>query len=249
MKTKPLQREDNKMMIPQTDAEKLFGEYGIELTARQYEKLSLYAKLLVEWNEKINLTAITDPEGIAVKHFFDSVYPFTLFDMPQGAKVIDVGTGAGFPSCPLKIFREDISLTLLDSLNKRIKFLTELSDRLGLEAECVHGRAEELGRNASYRERFDVATARAVANLTYLCEYCLPFVKVGGVFAALKGPDGNNELEKAQSAVEILGGKTEKCLEYSLPNKDTRTLIIIRKVKATPPKFPRTKGQMDKKPL
>lgn len=237
------------MMIPKTDADRLFGGYGLEINENRYEKLCLYAQLLVEWNEKINLTSITDPEGIAIKHFFDSLYPFTLFGVPVGATLIDVGTRAGFPSCPLKIFREDIKLTLLDSLNKRIKFLTELSDRLEFDATCVHGRAEELGRNADYREMYDIATARAVANLTHLCEYCLPFVKVGGAFAALKGPDGKNELKKAQNAVKILGGTVEKCIEYTLPNGDMRTLIVIRKIKAIPEKFPRNKGQITKKPL
>lgn len=237
------------MLIPKSELDRLFGEYHIEVSNEQYKRLSDYSAMLTEWNEKINLTAITDPEGIALKHFFDSIYPFTLFDVPSGAEVIDVGTGAGFPSCPLKIFREDIKLTLLDSLNKRIKFLSELSEKLELSAECIHGRAEELGRKLEYREKFDIATARAVADLSLLCEYCMPFVKTGGVFAALKGADGKKELEASENAVRILGGKTELCREYSLPNGDKRCLIVIRKVKAAPEKYPRNKGQMTKKPL
>lgn len=228
----------------------LFAKGGLSVTDAQYNTLAAYADLLCEWNEKINLTAITDPEGIAEKHFFDSVFPFLSERLvPENASLIDVGTGAGFPSCPLKIFREDIRLTLLDSLNKRINFLTELSDKLGLGAECIHGRAEELGRDEVYRESFDAATARAVANLSALCEYCLPFVKVGGVFVALKGSDGENELENAKSAIKTLGGKTELCKNYTLPSGDGRCLIVIRKLSHTPEKYPRNKGQMTKKPL
>ncbi len=232
-----------------TSLSKLFSAGDMSVTEEQYQRLSNYAKLLCEWNEKINLTAITDPDGIALKHFYDSVYPFTLAEIPQNASVIDVGTGAGFPSCPLKIFREDLKLTLLDSLNKRIKFLSQLSQQLNLSADCVHGRAEELGRNSNFRESFDIATARAVANLSHLCEYCLPFVKVGGAFYALKGADGKNELSSAENAIKILGGKTEICREYKLPNGDMRCLIVIRKLKATNEKYPRNKGQMTKKPL
>ena len=233
-----------------TALQRLFAEGGIEVSEGQYGRLAEYAELLCDWNERMNLTAITDPEGIAEKHFFDSVYPFLSEEIVlEGARVIDVGTGAGFPSCPLKIFREDISLTLLDSLQKRIGFLTELSERLSLGAECIHGRAEELGRQEGFRESFDIATARAVAALPVLCEYCLPFVKVGGIFAALKGSDGASELASAKNAVGILGGKTELCREYALPGGDKRTLIVIRKLKPTPEKYPRNKGQMNKRPL
>lgn len=227
----------------------IFEENEIALTAEQTGRLEKYAELLCERNEQVNLTAITDPEGIAVKHFFDSIYPFTLFELPEGARLIDVGTGAGFPSCPLKVWREDIGLTLLDSLNKRINFLKELSDEIGLGAECVHGRAEEFGRKSEFREQFDIATARAVANLTDLCEYCLPFVKVGGLFAALKGSSGGEELEKAKPAIKTLGGKTEKVIEYTLPGGDGRTLILIKKLSPTPGKYPRNAGQMKKRPL
>ncbi|MDO4944945.1 MAG: 16S rRNA (guanine(527)-N(7))-methyltransferase RsmG [Ruminococcus sp.] len=237
------------MLLSKSETDKIFGEYGLRLSDEQYERLYKYADLLVQWNEKINLTAITDPEGITVKHFFDSIYPFTLFELPQNSSIIDVGTGAGFPSCPLKIYRDDLKITLLDSLNKRVNFLGQVSECVGLGADCIHGRAEELGKNPQYREQFDCATARAVANLTELCEYCLPFVKTGGVFAALKGSGGEEELHKAKNAVKILGGKVEETKNYKLPNGDGRTLILIRKISETPDKYPRNKGQMKKKPF
>ena len=237
------------MLINKTGLDKLFAQGNLTVSDSQYDRLEKYSRLLVEWNEKINLTAITDPEGIALKHFFDSVYPFSLIDMAENATLIDVGTGAGFPSCPLKIFRSDIKITLLDSLNKRIKFLQEVSDNLELEAECVHGRAEELGRDGQYRENFDIACARAVANLTELCEYCLPFVKVGGKFVALKGSSGLEELKDAENAIKILGGKVETATQYTLPNGDGRVLVVIKKVAPTPEKYPRNKGQMKKKRL
>ena len=237
------------MLINKIELDKLFAKGNLNVSDIQYDKLKKYSRLLVEWNEKINLTAITDPEGIAQKHFFDSVYPFTMIDVKKDAKLIDVGTGAGFPSCPLKIFRDDIKITLLDSLNKRIRFLQEVSDNLDLNAECVHGRAEELGRNNQYREQFDIACARAVANLTELCEYCLAFVKIGGKFVALKGSNGLEELKDAENAIKILGGEVETATEYTLPNGDGRVLAVIKKVAPTPEKYPRNKGQMKKKRL
>ena len=237
-------------MIDTVFLKNLFNNSEISLDELQLSEFETYAKLLVEWNEKINLTAITQSEEICEKHFLDSVLPFVMWGgLCDGDKVIDVGTGAGFPSCPLKIVRNGVKLTLLDSLNKRINFLNTISDELGLEAECVHGRAEELGNNADYREKFDIATARAVANLTELCEYCLPFVKLGGHFVALKGQSGADEVEAAKNAVKTLGGKIEKVTEYSLPNGDKRVLVVIKKVSPTPQKYPRNKGQMKKKPL
>ncbi|MDE6149150.1 MAG: 16S rRNA (guanine(527)-N(7))-methyltransferase RsmG [Ruminococcus sp.] len=237
------------MLINQIDLEKLFSQGGMTVTKEQYDKLFNYSKLLVEWNEKINLTAITDPEGIALKHFYDSVYPFTLTEISLNSSVIDVGTGAGFPSCPLKIFRKDLNITLLDSLNKRVKFLQEISDKLDLNANCIHGRAEELGQNTEHREQYDIACARAVSNLSELCEYCLPFVKVGGKFVSLKGSNGKEELKNAQNAIKVLGGEVVLVNEYTLPNGDGRTLIVIKKISPTPEKYPRNKGQMKKKPL
>lgn len=227
----------------------LFLQCGITLSDTQLVSFDRYAQLLCEWNKKINLTAITDAEGIEQKHFLDSALPLNMVGIPSGASMIDIGTGAGFPSCPMKILRRDLRITLLDSLNKRIGFLKALSDELSLSADCIHGRAEELGRTSEHRERFDVATARAVAELSQLCEYCMPFVKVGGAFIALKGSGGGEELKNAQNAIKILGGEAEGCTEYSLPGGDGRTLVVIRKVAATPEKYPRNKGQMTKKPL
>ncbi len=237
------------MIIERDRFLKMFAEAGIELTEEQMYRLGMYSEMLVQWNEKINLTAITDPEGISVKHFFDSIYPFSLVEIPKGSTLIDVGTGAGFPSCPVKIWRDDIKLTLLDSLQKRITFLAQLSDSLSLGATCIHSRAEDLGNSSEFREKFDFATARAVANLTDLCEYCMPFVKVGGKFLALKGSDAQEEIKQARDAVKLLGGKISLVQEYTLPNGDGRTLVVIDKISATPDKYPRNSAQIKKKSL
>lgn len=221
---------------------------NIDISVETFEKLTKYADLLVEWNEKINLTAITDPQGITEKHFLDSILPYTFIDIPQNATVIDVGTGAGFPGVPLKVFKSDIKLTLLDSLNKRINFLETLCNALEIDAECIHARAEDAGAG-DLREQFDIATARAVARLSVLCEYCLPLVKVGGRFIALKGSSGLEELEDAENAIKILGGEIELSKEYTLPSGDERTLIVIKKVSHTPKNYPRSKGKMNKAPL
>ena len=230
-----------------TKLREIFAKENLTLSDIQIENFKTYAEMLVEWNEKINLTAITDDEGIAEKHFLDSVLPLTKLDVPRGTSLIDVGTGAGFPAIPMKIFREDIEITLLDSLNKRINFLSEVSDKLGLLADCIHSRAEDGGKNPELREKFDIATARAVAPLPVLCEYCLPFVKVGGKFLALKGP--NENAEDAEKAIEILGGKICSTWNYSLPSGDNRRLIVIEKVKETPKKYPRDAGKIKKSPL
>lgn len=236
-------------MLNKAKTQEIFATGGITLTDSQYDRLKLYSQMLTERNKAVNLTAITDDEGITIKHFFDSIYPFVLCPPKEGASIIDVGTGAGFPSCPLKIYRDDLKLTLLDSLNKRIAFLCELSDALKLDAECIHGRAEEFGNREDYRERFDYATARAVGNLAVLCEYCLPFVKVGGAFTALKGSNGEEELEAAKQAVKTLGARVAQVKEYELPNTDKRTLIVLEKVSPTPKRYPRNAGQMKKRPL
>lgn len=230
--------------------QELFRKGEIEITETMYQKLNKYAELLCEWNEKINLTAITAPEEIAVKHYFDSIYPFVLKEPKKNAKLIDVGTGAGFPAVPLKIFREDIDITLLDSLNKRVIFLNEVSEKLQLNAKCIHGRAEEIAGNKElYREKYDIATARAVADLSVLSEYCLPFVKIGGEFYVLKGKNIDDEVKKSSNALKVLGGEIEFQKKYCLPNGDERNLILIRKQRPTPEKYPRNSGQIKKNPL
>ena len=229
--------------------------YGVAVTAELAEKLDIYARLLVEWNEKMNLTAITDPVGVTVKHFADSLTAAPL--LPDGEfSLIDVGTGAGFPGVPLALYRSDCCLTLLDSLNKRLIFLETVCKELGLQAQLIHARAEEGGRKADLRENFDVATARAVAALPTLCEYCLPFVKVGGRFIALKGPDGEREQEAAARAVSLLGGKVTSAATLILPaNAEEgvepmeRRLLHIDKVRPTPSAYPRQSAKIAKKPL
>ena len=237
------------MLIEKSYFKVLISSMEIPVSDKQYDKLYKYAEMLIKWNKMVNLTAILSPEDISQKHFLDSVLPFYLFDVKKDAKIIDVGTGAGFPSCPLKIFRDDIKVTLLDSLNKRINFLKTLSDELDLNAECIHGRAEELAHKENYREQFDMATARAVASLPMLCEYCLPFVKKGGYFIALKGGNSDDEIGASKSAIKELGGKIDKIIDYSLPNGDKRVLIAIKKISQTASKYPRNKGQITKKPL
>lgn len=191
---------------------------GVELSAGQLDQFCEYARLLVEWNERMNLTAITDPEGIAVRHFVDSLTLLRAADPPPGAKLLDVGAGAGFPSVPACIARPDLKPTLLDSLNKRLIFLHALSEALAIPAELVHQRAEDAGRMPEYREGFDLVCARAVARLSALCEYCLPFVRVGGCFAALKGPDGPQELDEAGRAIDLLGGGQARLHPFTLPD-------------------------------
>ena len=225
------------------------GAFDIELPQTAPEKLDRYAQLLVEWNEKMNLTAITEPKDIVLKHFVDSLLLLKAVELPQGASLIDVGTGAGFPSMPVKIAREDLAVTMLDSLNKRLNFLREVNDSLGLDCEFIHSRAEDGGRNKELREQYDFATARAVANLRDLAEYCLPYVKKGGAFVSLKGPDIEEEVESSKKAIAALGGKIEKVLQFTLPDDSGRSIIIIRKISHTPPRFPRTAAKMAKNPL
>ena len=213
------------------------------------ERFDRYAEMLDDWNEKINLTAITAPDEIVIKHFVDSLLLLKAYDVPKGASMIDVGTGAGFPSVPVAMVRDDIRLTLMDSLNKRINFLKELSEALGVNAECVHARAEEFGNKPEYREQYDVACARAVAHLRELSEYCLPFVKVGGAFVALKSVGLEQELEEAKAAIDILGGKVERISRFTLPDGAERAIAVIRKIRPTPKKFPRPYGKIKKNPL
>lgn len=223
----------------------------ILLTEKQVEAYRMYYELLIDWNEKINLTAITQPDQVAVKHMIDSLSCHNEKVFFSGCAVIDVGTGAGFPGLPLKIFQDDLKLTLLDSLNKRVKFLATEAENLQLnDVEVIHSRAEEGAKQKIYREKYDVAVSRAVARLNVLCELCMPFVKVGGYFVALKGAQYAAETQEATRAVELLGGKIEKTVPIKLPGiDDSRAIIYIKKVKQTPVLYPRKAGTPEKNPL
>lgn len=221
---------------------------NIKLTAKMAEQFEKYYSFLIEYNKNVNLTAITQKQDVAVKHFIDSGSLLSVLDIKEGAKLIDVGSGAGFPGLVIKILRPDIDITLVDSLNKRIVFLQKCCEVLGIEANCIHARAEELAKKSGFRESYDVATSRAVANLTTLCEYCLAFVKVGGVFAPLKGPCADEEIKNAQPAIKLLGGKLLKisdvCIE-SLGHK----IVLIDKIQKTPAKYPRNGAKPINNPL
>lgn len=238
-------------MIFAETLKKAADQYGCSLTDEQIKAYTIYYELLVDWNERMNLTAITEPQQVAIKHMIDSLSCWQEDIFKKGASVIDVGTGAGFPGLPLKIFRSDIDLTLLDSLKKRVNFLQHVVDALQLEnATVIHSRAEEGARNKLYREHFDVAVSRAVARLPVLCEYCLPFVKVGGYFVALKGMQYKEEEEEAKKAVFLLGGKIERVIPIKLPGiDDSRAVIYIKKVQKTPSQYPRKAGTPEKNPL
>lgn len=232
-----------------TYLKELAKEINIELSDEKVEQFYTYMKLLQEWNNKINLTAITEDNEIVLKHFIDSLTIQKYIN--EGSKVIDVGTGAGFPTIPVKICDESIKLTLLDSLNKRINFLKEVGNSLNLQdIEYVHGRTEDIAVKKEYREMYDVATARAVARLNVLAEYCIPYVKVGGVFICMKGSDSEGEINEAKNAIKVLGGKIEKVEELVLPQSDNkRTIIIIRKERNTPKNYPRKAGKPSKEPI
>ena len=227
----------------------LFNELNIELTKQHFNQFELYKKELLEWNEKINLTAITDENDIWIKHFVDSCTINKYIN--QNSSLIDVGTGAGFPSLPIKLLHNDLNLTLLDSLNKRIDFLKDVVNKLELNnVNFIHGRAEDIANNQNYREKFDVVTARAVANLSTLSEYCIPFVKINGIFICMKAGNVENEIDEANKAIEILGGKLEKVDSFLLPHSDIeRTIIIIKKIKETPKQYPRKAGIPSKNPI
>lgn len=225
-------------------------DYKITLTENQYEQFQKYFELIAEWNEKMNLTAITDESGVALKHFADSLSLLNFVDIPQNSSLADVGTGAGFPGVVLKIARPDIKLTLIDSLNKRLVFLGEVCAQLGIEAELIHSRAEDGARDEKLRENFDFAVSRAVARMNVLSEYCLPYVKVGGAFCAMKGAQANEEFKESLNAINTLGGKLEKKYFFELPeNGGERAIAVVRKVKNTPQKYPRQSGKIKAKAL
>lgn len=223
-----------------------FMKYNLDLSQKKYDKFCKYAEFLVEYNKNVNLTAITEPREVLIKHFIDSSLILNYIDIPENSSIIDVGTGAGFPSVPLKIMRPDLKITLLDTLAKRIVFLQKLCELIETDAEFIHGRAEDIAKMTEYREKFDFSCARAVANLSVLSEYCIPFVKVGGTFISMKGPN-ENPLD-SESAVNILGGKICEIHSYSLEN-DSRNIIEIKKISQTPTKYPRNSSQIKKKSL
>ena len=222
------------------------ASYGIAVSDGQAEQFQWYMELLIEWNQKMNLTAITEPKAVVVKHFLDSI--LLLPELEQGDTLIDVGTGAGFPGVVAKLYRPEIDLTLMEPTGKRVEFLRRLCERLDITADVVKERAEEAARK-QWRETFDVATARAVAALPALAEYCLPLVKVGGWFITMKGANAEEEMESAAGAVKKLGAVLEKELSFVLPDNSLRSLIFYRKVSPTPPAYPRNGGKIAKAPL
>ncbi len=225
---------------------------NLEINGKQQEQFLLYAELLKLWNERMNLTSITDLPNIFVKHFLDSLYMVRLVSQGKGAsRILDMGTGAGFPGIVINIMLPQYQVTLCDSLQKRTVFLHEVQNSLGLEhVDIVHSRAEELAKDAAYRSNFHVVTARAVAKLSTLAEWCLPFVSIDGIFAAMKGPDPHEEVGQADQALRILGGKVQGVVFYDLPlDAGARTIVQIKKVKPTPKSFPRKPGEAIRHPL
>ena len=227
------------------EAEKI----GITLDDTALSRFDKYAEMLVETNKTLNLTAITEPDEILYKHFIDSLTLLTVVNLEKGARVIDVGTGAGFPGVVLLIARPDINITLMDGTNKRLNFISEVLEETGLNAEILHMRAELAGKEPKYREKYDLVTARAVANMNTLSEYCLPFAKVGGIFAPMKAAKADEELENANNAVKMLGGHIKEVRHLNINNCGERCIIITEKISHTPPKYPRASAQIAKKPL
>lgn len=227
------------------------AELQVDLTPRQLEQCQVYLELLLEWNQRINLTSITDEREIAVKHFLDALAGGRYIKWEEAGTVLDLGAGAGFPGLVLKIWRPDYRFLLVDAVQKKVNFMTLVIEKLGLDGiEAVHGRAEELGRREEYRERFGMVVARAVAGLATLAEYCLPLVAVGGWFYAFKGPHVQEELAQGEKAIGLLGGRVEEVNCYRLPvSGDGRSLIAVRKISGTPARYPRRSGVPEKRPL
>ena len=223
---------------------------GINVSDELLEKLEIYAKELKEWNEKINLTAIKDDEGIAIKHFIDSLMLLKYISIPENSKIIDVGTGAGFPGLVIAAARSDVKVTLLDSTGKKLKVVEDIAQKMGLSNyEILNMRAEDAGQKKEYREQFDFSTARAVAELRILSEYCLPFVKQNGYFISMKGALAEKEIENATNALKILSGQIEENFNFNLCNTGERNIIKIKKISQIPTKYPRVSAQISKKPL
>ena len=226
-------------------------DFGIEASDKMLADFQKYKEILVEWNQKMNLTGIEDEKEVFIKHFLDSISAVSKGYIKNGMSLIDVGTGAGFPGMPLRISLPDLKVTLLDSLNKRINFLQEVANQIDIDdIEFIHGRAEDFGKDENYRECFDIATARAVAGLPALMEFCVPFVKVGGHFVCLKGPNANLELEESKKAMEVLGVEYIEKIDIKLPEIDLdHNILVFKKVKNTPIKYPRKAGKVTKNPI
>lgn len=236
-------------MIDKEDLRKGAESFGLALDETALDRFDRYAKALAETNKHLNLTAITDPEGIVTKHFLDSLSVLSVYSPKRSARCIDIGTGAGFPGSTLLIAQPDLQMTLLDGTQKKLHFVDETLQSMGLYAKILHSRAEEAGQRSEYREQFDLATARAVANLRELSEYCLPFVKVGGTFIAMKSQKTEEEIAEAANAIHLLGGRIDTIHTFSLRDAGERTLILIKKVSQTPPKYPRPSAKIAKQPL
>lgn len=224
---------------------------SVEVDRKKIDQFNQFYDLIVEWNNVMNLTAITDYKDVVEKHFLDSLSIERILKLDDIKAVMDVGTGAGFPGMPLKIIYPELKITLLDSLNKRVKFLNEVIRQLELKnIDAIHGRAEDIGKNENYREKYDLCVSRAVANLATLSEYCMPFVKVGGVFVSYKSGDIDEEVLKSKKAISLFGGKIEEVVKFQLPGTDiNRAFVKIKKIKGTPKKYPRKSGIPSKEPL
>ena len=223
--------------------------FEINVDEDAFNRLDTFAEMLIETNKSFNLTAIKEPDDVTVKHFADCLSIFKYVDIPENAKIIDVGTGAGFPGLVLKLYRPDIQMTFLDSTKKRLGFIEGVLNECGIKGDILHMRAEEAAQLAKYREKYDFATARAVAALPVLSEYCLPFVKVGGSFVSMKSAESNEEISEAKKAISILGGKIEEDILFDLVENMPRRIIRIKKNTQTPTKYPRPSAQIAKKPL
>lgn len=224
---------------------------SMEFNEDKYNKFMKYMALLQEWNEKVNLTAITEDEAVVKKHFIDCINAFSVEEFKSAKTIIDVGTGAGFPGLPIAIMRDDVEVTLLDALNKRIKVLDLIVTELGLKnVTTIHARAEEGSRKNEHREMYDIATSRAVANMSLLSEFCMPYVKIGGHFIPLKGPSIEEEMANGKNAVKILGGEIQEIREVKVEDTDLKhNLVIVKKIKSCGPKYPRIMGTIKKAPL
>lgn len=225
------------------------AQYGVTLSDKAVEQFNTYAEMLIERNKVMNLTAITESDDIVRKHFVDSLSLLSVIDIPENGKIIDVGTGAGFPGIPIMFARPDLSVVLLDSTKKRLAFIEDVSREAGIAPEILHSRAEDAGKLDRYREKFDLATARAVSNLRDLSEYCLPFVKKGGVFAAMKSAKADEEILGAKKAIHVLGGQIDKKATFDLGDVGTRTVVVIKKISQTPTKYPRPSAKIAKFPI